>query len=819
MKFRINHQILQHGILPVVFLLLFVTASNAQEAQVLFSESFDNKIFPPKNWQIEQSNTNFTWERNNNPDKPFTAINSDNQASACCSWSHLFSNEWLVSPQIITNDAKSLTLIFYAGFKNQWLSYANLYLRIRSDQKKSWLETDTIWSADTDTTLANSWEWRFFEIDMTDYLNDTVQLAWQYFGSNGDLVSIDNIQIVDGYEYTKNEILSFQLPEQTHEAYINKTSHTVQVEVSFDAPVDNIIPSIEVSPGATIEPASGIPRSFLIEDTVNYLVTAANGEIQKWNIVVDRRDYETDILEFTLPTQTDSAEINYTSHTVTIEVEYETDFENIRPEIVVSDGATIDPPSGKAQSFEEGVPLQYTVTAHDTAITQDWRVIVNRIEVKNGTDIISFQVADQVSKTTIDTVNHTISVDVAFDAGLNNVIPTMEVSPEAKIEPSKGTAVNFENGIPKIFTVTASNPTISPQQWEVTLTKLDYLTDIESFMLTDESGKAITDDIIIDYENHSIAVVVEYGVNLVNIIPVIEVSDGASVTPASGTPQTFYEKTPVYYTVTAANPEYQQKWEVVVTRAVLNENFDNPNFPPDGWTLITTNDSATWQKNELNALPFTEYDSNTLYSAVCPWSDNFQDEWLISPKLTTDGLSGLSMAFYTVFNETYIDSAAIKAYISTDNKFTWTQIWNIGDDLKETNELQWRQIKPLDLSEFVGNDIFIAWQYTGKWGDVAGIDNILLVEKTNENQEKAKSLIKKTTIHPNPCSDKLYINGTSGCRMQLFTVHGKILLEVPRIQRNNFILNLTDYNNGIYIIRLFNEHRSYSQTILVNKTF
>lgn len=84
----------------------------------------------------------------------------------------------------------------------------------------------------------------------------------------------------------------------------------------------------------------------------------------------------TDILTFTLPTQTGAATINTTNHTVAIEVAYTADITSLTPTITLSYGATVIPLSGVARDFTNPVP--YTVTAEDGVTTQEWTVTVTQ---------------------------------------------------------------------------------------------------------------------------------------------------------------------------------------------------------------------------------------------------------------------------------------------------------------------------------------------------------------------------------------------------------------------------------------------------------
>ena len=120
----------------------------------------------------------------------------------------------------------------------------------------------------------------------------------------GDAVDIDdNIICVGAYWYNngyinqgatyiyspylqsiENNITNFDIPNQVGEEIINDTEHTVTLDVEAGTDVSDIVPTIEISNLATIDPASGISQNFTTP--VEYTVTAENGDEQIWTITV-----------------------------------------------------------------------------------------------------------------------------------------------------------------------------------------------------------------------------------------------------------------------------------------------------------------------------------------------------------------------------------------------------------------------------------------------------------------------------------------------------------------------------------------------------
>ncbi|MEO9965288.1 MAG: Ig-like domain-containing protein [Reichenbachiella sp.] len=88
---------------------------------------------------------------------------------------------------------------------------------------------------------------------------------------------------------TKTDFVTFSIPEQYYEPVINKVNHTVLVEVTPGTPFTALVPTFTLSPGATVNPASGDEQDFT--DPVNYFVSSENEAAgQNWMVTVAEAD-------------------------------------------------------------------------------------------------------------------------------------------------------------------------------------------------------------------------------------------------------------------------------------------------------------------------------------------------------------------------------------------------------------------------------------------------------------------------------------------------------------------------------------------------
>ncbi|MFW5699747.1 MAG: T9SS type A sorting domain-containing protein [Bacteroidota bacterium] len=173
------------------------------------------------------------------------------------------------------------------------------------------------------------------------------------------------------------------------------------------------------------------------------------------------------ILSFTIPEQTGPAIINDTLFNVNIEVQRGTDVTELVPEITVSGKASINPPGGVARDFSDTVV--YTVTAEDSVTTRDWNVVVT-LEPNTETDIISFVLAEQTGAASIDPANHTVDIEVENGTDLTSLIPTIEISDGAVIDPASGENQDFSATV--VYTVTAEDAT-TQQEWSVVVSEAE----------------------------------------------------------------------------------------------------------------------------------------------------------------------------------------------------------------------------------------------------------------------------------------------------------------------------------------------------------
>ena len=181
--------------------------------------------------------------------------------------------------------------------------------------------------------------------------------------------------------------------------------------------------------------------------------------------------------------------------------------------------------------------------------------------------ILSF-VVDSVNGT-IDTENKTVRLDFPEGIDVTHLTPTITISNYATIEPESGVAQDFTN--PVYYTVTAMNGTTAQYMVEAVVHDAENEKSILSFRFD-----ALDEEGVIDEIARRISFLLPAETDVTELVPTIEVSEGATVEPASGVAQDFTN--PVNYTVTAQNGT-----TAVYTVTVVVEGGD---VEPTGKTVL-----------------------------------------------------------------------------------------------------------------------------------------------------------------------------------------------------------------------------------------
>jgi len=201
-----------------------------------------------------------------------------------------------------------------------------------------------------------------------------------------------------------------------------------------------------------------------------------------------------------------------------------------------------------------------TITVSTTGMA-DKTITVKQAGFVSGNDIYSFSFEDQSLETLINSTDKTISLEVSHQADITNLVAWYQISNGAKAY--IGEVLQINGGSANDFTTNIAYSIIGEDGaeaiWTIHVTQEEAPStenNIVSFTLEEQYYPAN-----INIENHTVHIQVVEGTDLTNLTPVIEVSEGATINPASGISLDFTADR--IYTVTAAN-EDKQEWTVSV---------------------------------------------------------------------------------------------------------------------------------------------------------------------------------------------------------------------------------------------------------------
>ena len=159
------------------------------------------------------------------------------------------------------------------------------------------------------------------------------------------------------------------------------------------------------------------------------------------------------------------------------------DVTHLTPTIIISNYATIEPASGVAQDFTN--PVYYTVTAMSGATAQ-YMVEAVVHDADNEKNILSFRFDALDDSGVIDQIARTISFVLPAETDVTQLVPTIEVSEGATVEPASGVAQDFTN--PVTYTVTAHNGTTAVYTVTVVLDGGDVEPTGKTVLIKDFTG-------------------------------------------------------------------------------------------------------------------------------------------------------------------------------------------------------------------------------------------------------------------------------------------------------------------------------------------
>lgn len=350
---------------------------------------------------------------------------------------------------------------------------------------------------------------------------------------------------------------------------IDEKHHVIRLVVPAGTELYALKPTIEILPGTTVKPDSGVEVDFSDSEPVIYKVIAKDGSVQNYTVeVIEKQSTENFIKSFrfkgveALETIIEGGNEN----TVSIKVPHDTVRKRLTPIITISEHATISPGSEVENDFREEVI--YRVTAQDGSERRYTVKVTAAEELDKSISSFKFEGLKPDAIGVIDEENSTITVTVPYDTILNRLVPTIEIPKKTEIYPKSGEEQDFTN--PVKYTVYAQDGSSREYKVIVAIEKSGQKL-MREFGFADPRAVGV-----IDEAAKSIFVKVPHGTVLNELRPVFTSSDGSKVFIGSDeqksgeTIRNFTD--PVKYTVVAEDGS-KQDYTVIVTTAAENEKY------------------------------------------------------------------------------------------------------------------------------------------------------------------------------------------------------------------------------------------------------
>jgi len=241
------------------------------------------------------------------------------------------------------------------------------------------------------------------------------------------------------------------------------TGTDVKFNITYHTPdevLKELVPSIQLPSGATVDPVSGSKVDFTSGSAV-FVVTSGNKFYNKSYKVSWVRDPNPDamITEMTFASPQVVSQPVFDGVNITFEYDFYTTDEELKeliPTIAISPQATVTPASGSKVDFSGG-PVEFTVIAGNKVDKTVYTVTALR-EPSPEASLMEISMAGDavLTQPVIEGSNITFYVDPTDANALKEIIPTVKISDNATIDPASGSKVDFTSGT-VVFTVTAQD--------------------------------------------------------------------------------------------------------------------------------------------------------------------------------------------------------------------------------------------------------------------------------------------------------------------------------------------------------------------------
>ena len=224
------------------------------------------------------------------------------------------------------------------------------------------------------------------------------------------------------------------------------------------------------------------------------------------------------------------------------------------------------------------------------------------------------------------------------------------------------------------------------------------------------------------------------------------------------------------------------------------EDFENGSTDWACWTTVDVDSDNPHGKvsywDRIGTRMATGLSGN--YGARHYYNVNDQEGWLISPKIILEpNYDNIKLSFMTqespAADYTY---EGVWVAINNNALSNFHEVWT-----QESPSEEWKTVT-IDLKDYQGEAIYVAFKYSGEYGHNWYIDNISITGGTGVEEGEATAL----TVCPNPARESIRIPGLeANSQVEIYNSLG----ELVRVMNANpdQEIGIRDLASGLYLIR------------------
>ncbi len=274
------------------------------------------------------------------------------------------------------------------------------------------------------------------------------------------------------------------------------------------------------------------------------------------------------------------------------------------------------------------------------------------------------------------------------------------------------------------------------------------------------------------------------------------------------------------------NNQRVQRFNIRTTIATIpySEDFENMKLDSSEWLVRNPDGITTWDTTATFGL------NNNTYSATMQMFDytgSKQRDELISANITLPNQDSIFLRFDLAYQLIhFIIADTLRIYISDDCGVSFTEIYNKYDTLLETHDTITAPFSPLyphhwrtdyvDITAYANSDVILKFVTTNRSGNNLFLDNIWVYEGA-EPVGIEEPLLDEITIYPNPAENDVTIDlGTNDLKnavIEIVDLLGKSVYKETIVQKTTQ-LNISDFSNGIYLIKFSNDNGTVTNKII-----